>query len=104
MDDKAHENVAAGDIYRISCETSVGFMFTDIEAENSADAMHKFCAERGCDARDVVSIQRQDPFAADSIRWKAYEAHQDGSPYTAIAIVAFTIIGFLLGFILARVT
>lgn len=32
------------------------------------------------------------------------ETRTSGSPYTAIAIVAFTILGFLIGFILARMT
>ena len=109
--------------YHIMYKTPLGCKFTDIEAESHDEALREFwtehhrdtceviytesmasCADCGCDETaddggekplDAVS----EPFFLDM-----GETRTSGSPYTAIAIVAFTILGFLLGFILARMT
>ena len=109
--------------YHIMYKSPLGFMFTDIEAESSDDALREFwsqhhrdtcdviytesmasCSDCGCDETADEERDRQlhdvpEPFFLDM-----GETRNCGSPYTAIAIVAFTILGFLLGFILARMT
>ncbi len=107
--------------HRFWYETPMGCMFTDIEAKSLEDAEREFWLRHHRDTCYVnrVSVSRRyeerderadkgrdeppgtvpEPFFLDM-----GEARNCGSPYTAIAIVAFTILGFLLGFILARMT
>lgn len=100
--------------HRFWYKTPMGYRFTDIEAESREDAEREFWSQHHRDTCDVnhVSVSRryeERDECADKGRDEPFfldmgEAGNCGSPYTAIAIVAFTILGFLLGFILARMT
>lgn len=110
-------------IYHIMYKTPLGFMFTDIEAESRDDALLELWAEHNrdtCEVMWVATLHRRaegdgDESADEERDGQLHdvpkpffldmgETRNCGSPYTAIAIVAFTILGFLLGFILARMT
>lgn len=105
--------------HRFWYETPMGCMFTDIKAESREDAEREFWSQHHRDTCYVnhVSVSRryeERDECADEGRDEPLdtvpeqfllgmgETRTNGSPYTAIAIVAFTILGFLLGFILPR--
>lgn len=111
-------------IYHIMYKTPLGFMFTDIEAESRDEALREFwsqhhrdtcdviytgllmssCTDCGCDKTANDGGEEPPGTVPEPFFLDMGEARNCGSPYTAIAIVAFTILGFLLGFILARMT